>query len=149
MNNLLIKRIKATIIDVVVVAIPFGIVELVVALLKLIPGVKAMFDQLNFLEIKQVAIQFMVFYFIYDMFYNIKFRTTIGKNIMKIHVETNEGSKKIPRKNIAIRSLIKSLSLCTLYAVPAAISVLMMTTDYGTSLQDKIARTNVWENMVG
>lgn len=149
MDNLLIKRIKATLIDIAIVAVPTLFVELVFVLLKLIPAIRQVIEQLSLLEPKQLAGLFMLMYFIYDAFYNMKFHTTIGKSRMKIHVETNAGYKRIPTKYILIRSGIKAISLFTLYAFPAGISVLMMTNDYGTSLQDKIARTCVWENMVG
>lgn len=147
MDNLLVKRISATLVDIIAVAIPTGILFGVVLLCKLNPAIKNFVDQISISM--QVSVLFMIVYGIYDFVYNYKFHTTIGKNVMKLHIETLKGRRRIPLKRLLIRSTIKSISLFTLYAVPAVISVLLMTNDYGTSLHDKAARTSVWENMVG
>ncbi|MEA4874411.1 RDD family protein [Anaerorhabdus sp.] len=147
MDNLLVKRISATFIDIVVVIVPTGILYGIVLLCKLNPAIKNFVDQIS-ISI-QVSLLFMIVYCVYDFVYNYKFHTTIGKNVKKVHIETLKGRRRIPPKRLLIRSIIKSISLFSLYAVPAVISVLLMTNDYGTSLHDKAARTSVWENMVG
>lgn len=147
MDNLLVKRVLATLLDVVLVSIPTAIIYGLLFLLKLNPVVKEFIDQFSLSS--QISFVFMIVYAIYDIVYTMKFRTTIGKKRFNIHIETLKGRRRIPTKRLWLRSILKSISLFTLYSVPAVISVLMMTNDYGTSLHDKIARTSVWENIDG
>ncbi|MEG0076910.1 RDD family protein [Anaerorhabdus sp.] len=147
MNNLLVKRVLATLLDIVIVSLPTLIVAGVGHLLKVVPQFNDFLNNFNF--ITQISTIYILFFTMYDYFYMRKFHTTIGKNKFQIHIETEQGKRRIPQRRQFTRSLSKSLSLFAIYSIPAVISLLIMTNDYSTSIHDKIVRTGVWENTVG
>lgn len=147
MDNLLVKRVLATVIDILVVSIPTILGAMIFHFLKVIPQVNDLLLRFNF--IFQISTLYVIFYAIYDYFYMRKFHTTIGKNKVQIHVETTKGRRRIPQKRQLLRSLGKALSLFAIYSIPAVLSLLLMTNDYSTSIHDKIARTGVWDNLDG
>lgn len=144
MNELLIKRVIATLIDVAIVAIPACVSFLVFLILGIIPITKEWASGIDRAFI--ISAFFTLYYMIYDYVMMSKYRTTFGKRVKRIHVENENGRRKIATKNKLIRSLCKSLSLFAFYAMPAAISLIVMTNNESTSIHDKIARTQVWED---
>lgn len=147
MDNLLVRRVLATLVDIGIVSIPTLIFAAVGHLLKEIPQVNSFLSQFDFLV--QISTLYIIFYAIYDYGYMRKFRTTIGKNKFRIHIETDRGKRRISQRRQLIRSCSKSLSLFAIYSIPAVLSLLLMTNDYSTSIHDKIVRTGVWENSDG
>ncbi|MEG0177618.1 RDD family protein [Anaerorhabdus sp.] len=147
MENLLVKRVCATLFDILVVTIPTVLLSLTFQGLKLIPQVTDFLNNFNFLT--QLSTSYLVMFAIYDYVYMSKFHTTIGKSRLHIHVETEKGRRRLSQKTQMIRSLSKAVSLFGLYAIPSVLSLLMMTTNYSTSIHDRLARTEVWENNIG
>lgn len=144
MNELLIKRVMATLIDIIIVAIPALLSFVIFLLLTIIPMTKEYVSGID--RAILISTLFAIYFMIYDCIMMNKFRTTFGKRAKRIHVETERGRKKIEARNILMRSICKSLSLFAVYGMIAAISLLLMTNNESSSVHDRIARTQVWED---
>lgn len=141
MNKLFINRTIAVMIDSLIIGIPVFFIDLAFSLIRWIMSWLPIIHHFRFLF--STSFLFVIVYALYEAIMVYFASGTIGKMIMKLDIEKENG--RMSFSDCLIRGLIKAFSLHVW--IIGAVSAVMALSDSHSSLHDRISGTSVWEKL--
>lgn len=143
--NITIKRIIASLIDHLVLFVPSLLLSFVISTLRwvinFLPGLNLYGWPFTILPSVSV-----ILFIVYEAVSLSTFKTTIGKRIMHLKVESLDG--EMSKARWYLRSIAKSLSFYHILVVFGIYSLyIMWFEDSSTSLHDRLVRSKVYESL--